>query len=192
MDRTVLWSSWDNNCIELLRAWDGRVTAQASSMIIGLIAGMPQRVSYRITCNLRWQVRDVHVLKLVDSGENLQSINLVREPDGHWHTPTGDLLPELLGCEDVDLRVTPFTNTLPIRRLKLRPGESAEITAAYVDFPSLTVTPMRQRYTHLGFVDGCETYKYENVDSSFSAILPVDRDGFVLDYPTLFRRIKYP
>jgi hypothetical protein len=192
MDRTVLWSRWENNCIELLHIWDGRTSVQASSMIIGLIEGAPLRVSYRITCNLRWQVRDVHILKLLDSGENLQSLNLMCDTDGRWHTPSGDALPFLDGCTDVDLLVTPFTNTLPIRRLKLQPGESAEIKVAYVDFPTLKINPARQRYTNLGMIDGVQCYKYENADMSFEAVLPVDKDGFVLDYPGLFRRIKYP
>jgi hypothetical protein len=40
-------------------------------------------------------------------------------------------------CENVDVSETPFTNTLPIRRLGLTSGESAEIRVAYFDATEL-------------------------------------------------------
>src|SRR5712664_99467 len=39
---------------------------------------------------------------------------------------------------DIDLAVTPATNTLPIRRLNLEVGQSQEVTAAWLKFPDLT------------------------------------------------------
>jgi hypothetical protein len=43
-----------------------------------------------------------------------------------------------------------------------------------------------QRYTAL---DGAKHYRFESLDDGFTAELPVDEDGFVLDYPGLFRRL---
>ena len=34
------------------------------------------------------------------------------------------------GCTDLDLSVSPYPNTLALRRLKLRPGQSSELLAA--------------------------------------------------------------
>jgi len=45
----------------------------------------------------------------------------------------GRLVPELEGCMDVDISVTPFTNTLPIQKLGLAPTESPEVSVAYVE-----------------------------------------------------------
>ena len=45
------------------------------------------------------------------------------------------------GCIDVDIRATPFTNTLPIRRLALQPGESRDLRMAFIDVPGLDVRP---------------------------------------------------
>jgi hypothetical protein len=54
---------------------------------------------------------------------------------------------------------------------------------AYVSVPSLTVRPVRQRYTQLepGF------FHYES--GSFRTELPVDEAGFVLDYPSYWGRV---
>ena len=47
----------------------------------------------------------------------------------------------------------------------------------------------RQRYTSLEtYADGA-LYRYESLESDFSAELPVYRDGLVIDYPGLFKSI---
>ncbi len=89
----------------------------------------------------------------------------------------------------MDISQTPFTNTLPIRRLGLGPGESAEISVAYVDGTQLQPWPEPQRYTCLeegGRRGGL--YRFLSLDGGFTADLPVDADGLVLDYPGLFKR----
>jgi hypothetical protein len=92
--------------------------------------------------------------------------------------------PELHGCYDVDLPITPFTNTLPIRRLPLEVGDTAELSVVYVDVETLGVRPDRQRYTRLDI----HRWQFEQIDTGFTQEFLVDRHGLVLDYPTLFRR----
>jgi hypothetical protein len=54
--------------------------------------------------------------------------------------------------------------------------------------PDLRVQPQPQAYTRLGE----RLYLFQNLDGSgFSAELPVDEDGIVLDYPALFRRVTH-
>ena len=93
------------------------------------------------------------------------------------------------GCEYVDVSETPFTNTLPIRRLDLAPGESADVSVAYFDGSELQPWPEPQRYTCLEKNDRGGLYRYLNLDSGFTADLPVDADGLVTDYPGLFKRV---
>jgi hypothetical protein len=51
----------------------------------------------------------------------------------------------------------------------------------------LTVRPQRQAYMRLSE----RLYLFESLDGSgFKAELPVDEDGFVLDYPQLFQRVN--
>ncbi|QQO44530.1 MULTISPECIES: putative glycolipid-binding domain-containing protein [unclassified Paracoccus (in: a-proteobacteria)] len=100
-------------------------------------------------------------------------------------------LPDLDGCLDVDLGITPSTNTLPIRRLRLKVGQSAEVRAAYVPLPSeiegdFLPRPADQRYTRL--TD--RLWRYDGLLWNFTADLAVDDLGLVLDYPVLFRRLR--
>ncbi|PYX20414.1 MAG: hypothetical protein DMG82_22420 [Acidobacteria bacterium] len=86
--------------------------------------------------------------------------------------------------DDVDLALTPATNTLPIRRLNLQVGRSESVIAAWVKFPELTVQPLSQHYTRLGK----DTYRYES-NTGFSAEIVVDDLGLVTTYPGGWDRI---
>ena len=92
----------------------------------------------------------------------------------------------------MDLSVTPFTNTLPIRRLVLRDGESSEIADVYVTVPVMEQGVSRQRYTCLerGPEGGLYRYEDRGIFRGFTADLPVDAEGLVLDYPGIFRRMS--
>lgn len=80
----------------------------------------------------------------------------------------------------------PFTNTFPIRRLGLADGQRAEIRALYIGAPALEPRSMRQAYTRLD----ASHYLYENLEgSAFKAVLLVDEQGLVIDYPGLFQRL---
>lgn len=118
-------------------------------------------------------------------------LQLTVDADARWRDAIRDVrLPDLDGCLDVDLGITPATNTLAIRRLGLSVGEARAIRAAYVPLPSqiegvFVPSPADQRYTRLGD----RLWRYEGLFRSFVAELPVDDLGLVLDYPVLFRRL---
>jgi hypothetical protein len=80
--------------------------------------------------------------------------------------------------------LTPFTNTLPINRLKLSEKEGEQIMVLYVDVLGRKIMPVRQKYTRLSQ----NSYKYENVPNDFEAVIAVDELGLVVDYPGLFKR----
>jgi hypothetical protein len=94
-------------------------------------------------------------------------------------------MPELSGCLDVDISATPFTNTLPIRRLGERLQQRTGIAVVYIPVPSLELARADQAYTRLGR----DRYLYEGPVGRFQAELEVDPDGLVVHYPTLFRRL---
>ena len=95
-------------------------------------------------------------------------------------------MPQLGGAIDIDISITPFTNTLPIRRLNLRTGQSEEILAVYIQVPGLSITTDRQRYTCL---ETGRRYRYESLDSDFTREIEIDVNGLVVIYPGLFRRV---
>src|SRR4030088_217960 len=78
------------------------------------------------------------------------------------------------GAIDMDLSITPFTNTLPIRRMDLAPGQSADIAVAYIRVPELTVAKDPQRYS---CIESRARYQYESLDSDFVREIETDRDG---------------
>lgn len=114
------------------------------------------------------------------------AIDLMSDGAGRWRDGGGLALAHLDGAIDVDLSITPFTNTLPIRRLALAEGQRADIRAVYLRLPDLSVTVDRQRYTCL--IRGRQ-YRYESLDSDFIRDIDIDADGLVVTYPGLFTRV---
>ena len=183
--REALWSAWDGPGLGhlRLRVRDGGTVADG--LILGLEEGYPFRLAYEVRCDRLWRVRYASVGV---PGEP-PKVELLSDGEGTWATRDGRAVRFLEGCEYVDVSATPFTNTLPIRRLGLEPGESAEISVAYFDGTELQPWPEPQRYTCLQKEDEGGLYRYLSLDGGFTADLPVDADGLVLDYPGLFRRV---
>ncbi|MFD6948989.1 glycolipid-binding family protein [Nocardiopsis sp. TSRI0078] len=141
---------------------------------------------FTVRTDLAWTTRGVRAEVL--SAQGLESVALSSR-GGHWTDAYGRPLPELVGCLDVDVAATPLTNTLPIRRLGLRPGEYRDIVVAWIDIPSLRVRRVRQRYTRHPAEDGLERYTYRDpLHGEYR--LSVDGDGVVVDYERFARRLR--
>ncbi|HEY1762635.1 MAG TPA: putative glycolipid-binding domain-containing protein, partial [Acidimicrobiales bacterium] len=91
------------------------------------------------------------------------------------------------GCIDVDISMTPLTNTLPIRRMGLAVGERREMLAAFVRVPDLTAAPVAQSYELLEATPAGSRYLYQS--STFQAELSIDSDDLVVDYATVWKRV---
>jgi uncharacterized protein len=185
VEREVMWAPWERPGLEHLRLVTSDGGVVANGLVIGLEAGRPFRIGYEIRCDGRWRVREVRV-GAPDSERPV--LELVADGEGHWKRRGGEPVPELDGCIDVDISATPFTNTLPIRRLGLKPGESEELAVTYIRVPESLVGPERQRYGCLEAQADGGLYRFEALPSGFTAELPVDADRLVIDYPGLFRR----
>lgn len=185
MRRDVVWRGWNEDSLEHLRLTISDNGVVADGTIVGVSEGRPFRLRYLLRCDGRWRVRDARIASL---GTGRPLLTLRADGTGSWDNGAGAPLPALAGCLDLDLSATPFTNTLPIRRLALEPGESAELAMVFIDADDWTVTPTRQRYRRLAADEIGERYRFETLDGDFVADLPVDADGLVVDYPGLFRR----
>ncbi|MGZ3622658.1 MAG: putative glycolipid-binding domain-containing protein [Ktedonobacteraceae bacterium] len=186
MERNIMWTPWSEPGLEHLRLTQQDGGMLADSLIVGISNRMPFRLYYEITCDSSWNVKELDLMLLSGSRKSLK---IQADGHGHWFTSTGGPIPSIDGCIDVDISATPFTNTLPIRRLKLNPGQSAELLVAYVLIPEVELMTDRQRYTCLELHTQGGLYKYESMESDFKAELPVDSDGLVIDYPGLFKSI---
>ncbi|MFI2104117.1 putative glycolipid-binding domain-containing protein [Isoptericola sp. NPDC019693] len=114
-----------------------------------------------------------------------RQLDLSRDDDAGWRVD-GSARPDLADAVDVDLSFSPFTNTLPIRRLDLAVGAAADIVTAYVDGETFEVSADPQRYTRVD----ADRYVYESRDGDFHREITVDADGVVVDYPGLFSRVS--
>lgn len=141
-------------------------------------------VYYRIECDEHWRTRYVSVADTL----TLRSLELRVTPDNHWVSDDGSVITEIDGALDVDISATPLSNSLPVHRLDLEVGESAEIVTAYIDVPALHVQADPQRYTRLA----PHLYRYQSLDSDFTRDVVFDDDDFVLQYPGLFFRRGVP
>lgn len=184
----AMWASWDGRGLEHLRLRVGESGIEADGGVVGDEDGVVFRPRYVIRCDPGWRTREM----IVDPLDGRDPLHLYSDGEGNWSDASGRSVPEQEGCVDVDLSATPFTNTLPIRRLDLREGESSEITVAYVYVPNLQLDISSQRYTCLERNAGGGLYRFEDegLFRGFTADLPVDADGLVLDYPGIFRRIS--
>lgn len=190
--REYMWKPWDQPGNEHLRlrmddgdGGDGSIQADSQIVMIADDADdRVLRVSYRIELDASWRVRSTRIASEQSDGS---AIGLVLQADGrgNWTDGGGMPLHELDGCVDVDIQATPFTNTLPIRRLALKPHQQETFRVAYVRVPSLDVSAEEQCYT--GLADG--RVRYESVETGFTRDLDVDRDGSVVTYHGLFRRV---
>lgn len=144
--------------------------------VTGHIEGGLGACSYTLRTTRGWVFTDL----VVRAGERKLELRL---SDRGWEVD-GRARPDLRSAREVDLSVSPLSNTLPIRRLGLAVGESADITTAYIRVPELDVTTDPQRYTRTGE----NVYLYESRDSDFHRSITVDGEGLVVEYPGLFTR----
>ncbi len=146
--------------------------------------GLPFRLAFEVRCDAYWRVR----CACVGVPSEPPKVELLSDGEGNWAMPDVIAVKYLEGCEYVDISETPFTNTLPIRRLDLAPRGAADVSAAYSDGSELQPWPEPQRYTCLEKNDRGGLYRYLSLDGGFTTDLPVDADGLVIDYPGSFKR----
>lgn len=183
------WQDWNGHGLEHCSC-----TQNAVSLILeGVVAGTRHGVyggQYRVRTDADFRTREVRVGYVGGPCLHVES-----DGEGNWRDLIENrALLALDGCIDVDIGMTPATNTLPIKRLKLKARESREITVAYIPLPDQIdgdFLPQRaeQRYTCL--IPG-QRYLYEGLFRAFTAELEIDAAGLMLDYPDTFRRVIIP
>ncbi len=137
--------------------------------------------SYVVEADTAWRTTRVRV----EIATHKRVLEISANGIGRWSDAGGTWIPALDGCIDVDISLTPATNTLPIRRLAPPLGAGADIKVAYILAPELSLRAGPQRYTRIGD----RLWRFTGVDINFTADISVDEDGFVIDYPGLFRRM---
>jgi hypothetical protein len=171
---TVRWAVWEGDDVEVtdLR-WENEgwtVSGQVDR----------EQVQYVVRLSASWQVRQFLLFR------DLEDPDLWLATDGtaRWGEMNGAHRIELDGCYDLDLACTPFTKTLPIHRLPLHVGDSADLPIVTIDVETLEVRPEMHRYTRL------DTHRWRVEHADQSDEFDVDRHGLLLDFPGKFRRLS--
>jgi len=125
-------------------------------------------------------------LKIERSDANGLRRLLVERSGTGWRVD-GNARPDLDDAEEPDLSVTPFCNTLIIRRVPAVAGESLTVDAVYIDGADLSVVRSRQRYDCKR--PGLYRYIDLGVAAGFEADLQVDEEKLVKRYENLFERV---
>lgn len=184
-ERTVVWKAVEYPGMEYLALWEAERGSAAESVVIAVNEAGAFRLEYHVRCNPGYTVREVD-LTIAERGE----IYLSSDGQGNWFDGDDNPLPDLEGCVDVDITATPFTNTLPIKRIKWTVGQSETLKMVYFSIPEMAFHADEQRYTCLEQRADGATFQFEQLATGFTAVLPVDADGLVLDYPGLFERVN--
>ncbi len=180
----LVWKRLDQAAVEYCRVWPATDQILVTADITGLDERTPFHVHYEITLHTNWQVQAVHVHCVSLQGE--ARIRLTKTDSG-WHHEKGALLPAFQHCQDIDISLSPLTNTLPINRLSLPQGESRELEVLYLDLPQGDCRVDKQRYTHLDR----QQYRYEGLSTGFTSLIEINPAGFVVNYPGLWTLVSH-
>lgn len=184
MDRTTLfWRRTDAVGLERIEL---AVTAEgivAAATVLGVEHG-GFHLEHRWRLTRDWRAESLEV----ERWGAVSHARLVIERDGEGWRVDGLRRSDLDGAEEPDLSVTPFCNTIPIRRLPAEPGATLTLDTCYVDADEMRVVRSRQAYARLG--PNLVRYLDLGTSAGFEADLEVDDDGLVVRYEHLFERVE--
>ncbi|MEN7551102.1 putative glycolipid-binding domain-containing protein [Rapidithrix thailandica] len=170
MNKTIRWQGISIDLAETLTITEHTHHFSVESQLKGILQADSIDIRYQVQLEKDWTWKEFYLHDT--QGEVLRVIRSAQEP-------------AFENCEYIDFRLTPFTNTLPIRHLQLETGEKKEIRVIYIAYPKASLQIMRQEYTKLD--EG--KYFYKNFDTNFESEISTDAEGFVIEYPNLFKQV---
>ncbi|MEI5908617.1 putative glycolipid-binding domain-containing protein [Bacillus spongiae] len=181
MIKEVFWESKEFVGCEYLQISKNGSRILAEGRVLFATKEEARHISYVIEMNNRWFTRNVQVY---DIGKN-KSICLQSDGKGKWFSNEKHVK-EMDGAIDVDISVTPFSNTLPINRVEWQEKQVRTFNMIYIDVHTLSLKNIEQEYTYLGAFSEGRKFRYKCRE--YKTIITVDETGLVLDYPDLFSR----
>jgi len=169
--------------MEFLRLGIGGRRITVESDLICMEAG-GFHLSHKWELTSDWRAQSLRIEKHDAKGARA----LLLERDGSGWRVDGEPRPDLDGAEEPDLSVTPFCNTLIMRRVPIEEGGNVTVDVAYIDGADLSVVRSRQRYDFRK--PGLYRYIDLGVAEGFEADLQVDDQKLVINYQHLFERVK--
>jgi len=174
LNRSIRWRGLDLETLEHCHI----VANGRDTRIRGAIIGPDFGLFYRLKLDENGHTRTVRIERT--DGKTLE---LFADGAGGWSDDRAESIPALSGCVDVDIWPTPFTNALPIWRSDWADGQPVSLAMAWIDATDFSFKRAEQIYTRLDATH----FRYQSAD--FQAVLEIDADGIVTDYPGLFTQI---
>ncbi len=181
----LTWRAHDATRMESVRVQlNGNRIRAAGRMIGGASGEHPAfSASYDLVTDENGVTKRLSLRTTTAAGERHASI--ARDEENYWLVDAGGnhVRSTFAGALDVDVVLSPFFNTLPIRRYDLQHAvEDVQVPVVYVRLPDLLVQEATLIYSSAA--DGISV-----LSPVSSATVTVDADGFLLDYPGLAERI---
>ncbi|PXA92909.1 transcriptional regulator [Nostoc sp. 3335mG] len=145
--------------------------------IRGAIVGPDFGLFYRLKLDENGHARTLKIERA--DGRNIE---LFADGAGGWSDDRAEPISTLKGCIDVDIWPTPMTNSLPIWRSAWEDGKAQKFLMVWIDATTMEIRREEQVYTRLDPTH----FRFQSND--FEAVLAVDGEGVVTDYPGLFAR----
>ena len=174
LDRSVRWRGIDPATTEHCHV----ISTERDTRIRGTIITPTYGLFYRIKLDDTEHVRTLKIERA--DGKVLE---LFSDGAGFWSDDRAEPISELKGCVDIDIWPSPLTNSLPIWRGEWVDGEPQTFVMAWIDATTMEVKRSEQVYTKID----ATRFRFQSAD--FEAVLEVDADGLVVNYPGLFERV---
>jgi uncharacterized protein len=124
---TILWQDISNGALDYCRLDLGPNGLRLAGTVLTPAYGEPREIRYLVAADENGLTRRVEL----EPGNGSMRV-LLADGAGHWQWEGGAELIGVAGSLDVDLTITPATNTLAIRRLNIKVGQAADLQMAWV------------------------------------------------------------
>src|SRR5687768_14317861 len=108
MQTNILWTGREYYSLENCLVNTSGTGSTITSTIIGWYEGAIYKVDYQIKTNAQWETVFLEINSRLNN--HLQTFRFEGDGKGNW-TNNGQQEERFNGCIDVDIAVTPFTNT---------------------------------------------------------------------------------
>ncbi|CAM3672248.1 putative glycolipid-binding domain-containing protein [Mesobacillus zeae] len=184
MKKTIVWENRATIGSELMEISFSEDGISIESTVIGIKDTLPYLIKYDVGLDENWVFKQLD-MEILNFNE---SLHITSNGRGKWFDKNGKEMIELQGAIDIDISCTPFTNSLPINRLKWGPETSRDFEMVYISVPDLSLKKVKQSYKLVNSSLECREFHYKS--GNFQSDIIADSDGLVIEYPGLFTR-KY-
>ncbi|WP_312135940.1 putative glycolipid-binding domain-containing protein [Sphingobacterium sp.] len=179
--KSVMWKGLYYDSLEYLNSEIRNEARFVEANTIGFCNGQFWYLNYEVVMGIDWVVKSFHIVielnreRSTITGQNINGVWSINDQEAT----------EFRGFKFIDISLTPFTNTLVINNVILAGEEEQEVDVIYIDILEREVYAAKQRYTRRSF----DMFLFQHLENDFEALILVDGEGFVLDYPGYFKRV---